>query len=131
MPLLNDDVELVRIDLPHAGEWVDVLPHLSLGQQTAIRKAAVRGSSLTGSGAQIDSEKAIEATTFAVLETAVKRWSFPEPVTPENIRRLDAASGAVIQRTLNRLYTLPDDEKNGSSGSGSTTPSVPVALPQN
>lgn len=123
MPLLRND-DLVRIDLPADGEWVDVKRHLSRGDQVAVQRASVQGAVLTRavltggvSDVQMDAGAAIEAAEFAALEIAIRAWSFDVPVTPEAIRSLDGDSIDAIKVRLNELYApRTDDERKNSVG---------------
>lgn len=113
MPRIQDGDELVRIELPAAGEWVEVLPRMSRGQEVRVRQATVRGGKLK-EDTEIDAEVAIEAAEFAMLEIVVRRWSWPDPVTPAGIRELDGPSIDAIKARLNELYgARSTDEKNG------------------
>ena len=111
MPLIRDD-DLIRIDLPAEGEWVEVKAKLSRGDQVAVQRAALAGSrlSVTGEIESLDAPNLIEQAEFAVLDRAVKRWSFPESVSPANIRRLDAESVECIKVRLNEIYPGPSTE---------------------
>ena len=64
---------------------------------------------------------------------AIKKWSFPKPVTTENIRALDPESVAKIKERLNELYEAPrsDDERGNSSANGVAPPVVEAASPRN
>lgn len=117
MPLIDRD-RTVRIDLPVAGEWVEVREQLSKGDQARIQAAVVRNAALRPDGTP-DVALDLEAATFATLEIAIVRWSFSEPVTPENIRRLDEASYDAIVAALDRLYARrsPEEQKNSSDAS--------------
>lgn len=119
MPLV-DDGDVVRIPLPEEGEWAEVLRRLSRGQEVSVRRAVVAGARIVaGREPEVDAEAAIEAAEFATLEIAIKAWSFPVPVTPANIRRLDGASVDAIKVKLDELYgERTEAEKNGSGGSG-------------
>lgn len=126
MPLLKtSDRELVRIDLPTPGEWVEVKAKLGRDDERAIQRRMFAGQMLKpGEGVDaLDAGLLLDAATFATLEVAIKAWSFSEPVTPDNLRALDDASVETITNRLNELYPQPrtDDEKNASSGSGATT----------
>lgn len=119
-PLIRSD-DRVRIDLPAAGEWVEVKRRLSRGDQIAVQKAITKNARIIAGAAQpsieLDGAEVVEAAEFAALEVAIKAWSFPEPVTAENIRALDPESVACIKDRLNELYEPPrtDDEKGNLS----------------
>jgi len=132
MPLIGN-TDLVRIDLPVEGEWVEVKRKLSRGDEIAVQKAITKNSRVEASefstAFELDGPEAIEAAEFAGLDVAIKAWSFPQPVTPENIRALDADSVEAIKARLNELYEAPrsDAEKKASTVNGST-PSKTRAL---
>ena len=135
MPLIGND-ELVTIELPAAGEWVRVKRHQSKGDEVAVMRAAARGSTIVPGGEiELHGDELIEATTFAVLDVVLKQWSFVQPVTPENIRRLDAASVDRIVEQINVLDLYPgarsDDEKKGLPPSGATPSSDAEPPPPN
>lgn len=135
MPLLPDNLEsdqLVLIPLPTEGEWVRVKPRLSRGDQVAIRKAVARNATRDSEGkALINIEAALEAGEFAVLDIAIKAWSFEEPVTPEAIRRLDGDSVDAIKTRLEELYPAErtDDERRDLQGAGATPSSEKAPSP--
>ena len=119
MPLIRDD-ETVRIDLPADGEWVEVKARISRGdrvriQQMTIGHARMRPGDATPELAVGD---LLEAAEFATLETVMRSWSFSEPLTPENIRRLDDESMDALKQRLNELYDRPESEKKDSGPNG-------------
>ena len=122
MPLV-DRTETVRVDLPAAGEWVDVRAHLSRGDEIEIRRRLVAGARVVpGSELMaLDAADAVEAAEFARLELAIIAWSFDPAVTPTSIRQLDGESVDAIKGRLDQLYApRTDAEKKGSGGSGPT-----------
>lgn len=133
MPLIRDD-DLVRIDLPADGEWVEVKARLSRGDEMAIQRAIVGDIAIVpgGSVGTVNAAAYIEAAEFAVIDVAVRRWSFEEPVTPENVRRLDGESIAALKVALDELYPGPrkEEDRGNSPGSGAATNGAsPVPLP--
>lgn len=141
MPLIGK-TDLVRIELPAAGEWVDVKRRLSRGDEIAVQRACMAGltipptllarlsqSGLTavelGAAALehgLDAATFLEPATFATLDVAIMGWSFEEPVSPTAIRALDGASVDAIVVALNGLYPGPrkDDDRGNSSAPGAT-----------
>jgi len=120
VPLIRDD-DLVRIDLPAEGEFVEVKRCLSRGDAIKVQQAITQGARVTQGGEMdLSVGTAIEAAEFATLDVAIKRWSFAEPVTPENIRALDEDSVAAIKTRLNELYPAArsEDEQKNSSVNG-------------
>lgn len=125
MPLLRDD-DVVRIDLPAPGEWVEVKRRLSVGDELAVKQAVARGMRVRPGSADIelDAAAAMEGATFATVERALKAWSFPEPVTPENIRMLDQESFDAIVAGIEDLNPTRSDEEKKASNSTSSPPST-------
>lgn len=124
MPLIRDD-DLVRIDLPADGEWVEVKARLSRGDEMAIQRAIVGDIAIVPGGnvGAVNAAQYLEAAEFAVIDAAVRRWSFDEPVTRENIRQLDSASIDALKAALDELYPGPrkEEDRGNSSGSGATS----------
>lgn len=116
MPLLKSSTESVRIELPSPGEWVEVKRSLGRNDELAVKRRAGEATVLTWDPvtrerqARVNVILANELATYATLEVAIVRWSFPDPVTPENIRDLDEASISAITEALNRLYPGPRTE---------------------
>lgn len=116
MPLITTH-ETVRIELPTPGEWVDVKRVLTRGDEVEVQRRLVAGTRVRPDDPKadlvLDAGDAIERAQFALMEVAIVAWSFEEPVTPENIRLLDAASARFIEARLNELYEgRSEDEKN-------------------
>ena len=128
MPLINGS-EVVRIDLPATGEWVEVKAKWSQGDQMAVNSQMLKGSRLSAdSNVDLDMAQAYESAEVAAIERAIVAWSFGEPVTPENIRLLDLDSWDCIKDRLNELYARRSDEKKETSASnGQTSPKVKEA----
>lgn len=136
MPLIGND-DLVRIDLPAEGEWVDVKRKLSRGDEIALQKALTVGAKLSAgtvtTSMDLNAPEVIEAAEFAGLDVAIKAWSFPEPVTPANIRALDPESVAIIKARLNEMYEPPrnEEERRNLAANGSTPRKVKALSPSN
>lgn len=124
MPLIRDDAELVRIELPENGEWVEVKPRLSLKDRQRVTSATLRmkGTPQKGGMRLGDSEIDLGAATTETLLVAIKRWSFEEPVTRDNILTLDAASVDVVAARLEELYESRSDDERKNFGSSGATP---------
>lgn len=125
MPLIRDD-ETVRIDLPSSGEWVEVKARISRGDRVRIQQATFGQVKMRPGDAtpELAVSELLEAAEFATLETVLKGWSFSEPLTPENIRRLDDESMDALKERLNELYDRPESEKKDSEPSGATSNSA-------
>lgn len=129
MPLLGN-ADLVRIDLPAEGEWVEVKRALSHYDRILTQRAAVKGARIhQDSSVDLDAPEVIEAAEYAGLDIAIKKMHVsiadgkpPEDVdaTPENIRALDDASVDCIKKNLNELYPplRSDDERKNLSANG-------------
>jgi len=116
MPLIDPN-DTIRIDLPTPGEWVEVRRQLSKGEQVQLQKAIFAEPPAFDEkrGIRLDDLRIDwEAIQLRVLELAIVRWSFPEPVTPETIRRLDIDSANYLYERLNELYASrsPEERKN-------------------
>jgi hypothetical protein len=120
MPLLTN-IETVRIDLPTPGEWVDVKSALTKGEQKRIEAAAL-GLNIRmhgGMSAQADvdisiTEAVVDALAFRGLELGIVAWSFPEPVTAENIRLLDGASFDQLVTECNKIWQVRTEEETAN-----------------
>jgi hypothetical protein len=120
MPLLTT-VELIRIELPTPGEWVDVKAQLSKGEQKKIEAAAL-GLNIRlhgGMSAQSDvdlsiTETVVDALAFRGLELGIVAWSFPEPPTPANIRLLDGASFDQLVTECNKIWKVRTEEETAN-----------------
>lgn len=135
MPLLKtSDRDLVRIDLPENGEWIEVKRALGKDDEREIQRRLLTGQLIRQGEPlrEFDAGAAIDMGTFATLEVACKRWSFKEALTAANLRALDDASLAVIIERLNELYPAPltEDEAKNSSGAGAPQ-SLAVVQSQN
>jgi len=121
MPWDPPSTKTVRIDLPDAGEWVDVKERLSVGDQRLIKKAMVKSYHLTMDGeSELDSGEMYDAADFATLDVAIVGWSNKKlPVTPRNIRAMSDEMVECIKVRLSELYPVErtDEEKNASSES--------------
>jgi hypothetical protein len=116
MPLIDPN-DTIRIDLPTPGEWVEVRRQLSKGQEVEMRKSMLAEPPVCDAtqGIRLDDLRVDwEAFELKIIELAIVRWSFPEPVTPENIRRLDIDSANYLYKRLNELYASrsPEERKN-------------------
>lgn len=121
MPLHKySNSDLVRIDLPAEGEWVEVKRKLGRDDERAIARKLLAGQA-AGTLAEglegADAGALYDAAVFSTLEVAIKRWSFcdengkPEPVTPSNIRALDDESLECINTRLDELYPKARSEE--------------------
>lgn len=126
MPLIGDR-DLVRIDLPADGEWVEVKRKLSRGDEIKVQRAVVSSAKIGMAGAEgviesLDAGVAIEAAEFAALDVAIIQWSFPDKVSAATIRQLDPASVEAIKQRLNEMYepALSEEESRNLGPNGAT-----------
>lgn len=155
-PLIFDDDlhDLVPVELPAAGEWVELRPRLSKRAAQDAQRATLAGmtldkSALAGAAEgnlsqldvvralEIDFERALEGGTFALLERAIARWRLKArgewvteteyPITAENVEALDSESFDAIVAVANRLYgARTEGERRDLSESGADS-SPPAA----
>lgn len=130
MPLILKP-ETVRVELSCPGEWVEIKSRLSKGDTTKISAASFRlRAAIRDQADSFDVGLDYEASIFAGLEVGVVAWSFPEPLTPENLRGLSEEDYDIISRRANELWERrSDDESKNSPGGGPTTSSA-AAQPQ-
>lgn len=130
MPLLlRPPTERVQLLTP--GEWVEVKTRLSKGDMTRIESAAFRLRVSVAERQEANADVDYDATVFTGLEVGIVAWSFPEPVTPANIRALDPDDYDILAARVNELWSArkDDDRKNSpglgvmpSSGGGTSLP---------
>lgn len=111
--LVNKD-NIERLDIPNEpGEWVGIVALTGIEMDEA--NSANTEATLTRmrpflkdiadlKGIADDRDKRAESHTsfdaMALLKAAVRSWSYPEPVTPENLERLDGATRDWLHRTI-------------------------------
>lgn len=141
MPLIADD-DLETIQLPAEGEWVKVKRRLSRGDRVELRKAILKDASApigrTPAGeapgemqASLDVGIAMEAAEFALIDIVLREWSFSDPVSPANVRRMDGESVDHLKDALDALYPpeRTEDEIHPLSRNGPTpSPGAAVSL---
>lgn len=130
MPLVGEEIE--RIELPTAGEWVDVKKRLSKGDRVRYKQALARDAVvIPGRGIEtVPAAIVFEANAFAMIEIVIRAWSFEEPITPEAIRSLDEESVDFLNAKLDHLYAeRSDDDRKNSASAGRTQPSDEEASP--
>ena len=125
MPLILKP-ETVRVPLSCPGEWVEIKSRLSKGDATKISAASFKlRAAIRDNAESYDVGLDYEASVFAGLEVGVVAWSFPEPLTPENLRGLSEEDYEIISRRANELWERrSDDESKNSPGGGPTTSSA-------
>lgn len=122
MPLISFK-NTVRINLPEEGEWIDVKEKLSKGDLNKVEAATMQSAKAdTDGNVSVDIATAMVAAEFALPEVAIVAWSFPEPVTPENIKLLDPESFDFLRAELDKMYptALSRGEKRGSRNAGNS-----------
>jgi hypothetical protein len=135
MPLIDDATrDYETISLRDPSEWVKVKSILSKGEETNIRKQLIGGSHRISAtdpdAAVIGTDEVIEAQEFATLECAIVEWSFEQPVTPENLRKIPSPDVEIINAALNVLYAKRSPEAGKESSANGVQPSeVPAVSP--
>ena len=135
MPIIKPD-EVVRVDLPELGEWVEIKTRRSRGAEIRIRRKIVGSTRLRTGGAiqELEAGDYIDAAEYAEIEEALVRWSFEEPISAEAIRELDGDSVDAIKTAINAQYGQREaEEKNRLGGNGATSSSdegafLPISL---
>lgn len=74
----------------------------------------------------INSAKSGGEMTLRLIERTLVRWPYPEPITWENIGRLDPPTTRWLSAEIGKASNLSDDEGNasGSSSPATTAPGV-------
>lgn len=102
MALINSS-NTKRLDIPHEpGQWVEVRP-LTAGD--------IEGLSVDGSQVKVS----IEA-----LAAIISAWSYDEPVSLENVRRLDLDTFTWLGAEALKVSGVRDDETKKNLGSASS-----------
>lgn len=128
MPLIRSSKsDPVRVQLPAAGEWVEVRRSLGMDDQRYVQRRIGEASSIDYSlegvakGTTFNPILAAEMATFAPMERAIVNWSFADekgkkiPINPETIRCLDQESVDAISARLKDLYEPPDEAETKNS----------------
>lgn len=133
-----------RVDLPHEPGQFVVVRHLNWLQIEEAKRARTRAvlerarevQDLIGVVQAASPEVVAQATDAAaadvlsgydaatLLREGVTGWSYPEPVTPENVADLDEVTKDLVARAVVLLFSRRSEEesKNGSAPStGSST----------
>ena len=118
-----------RVDVPHEdGEWVEIAPLTWADLETArriktedaIKQAALfsadtlRGIQSQQDGAATAPDPADGLDVATVLHAGVKAWSYAEPVTRENIDRLDEPTAQwAFAEIAGRSVLSKEEQGNG------------------
>jgi|TARA_R110002020_G_scaffold273457_4_gene488609 hypothetical protein len=119
-----------KISVPHeSGQWLEVHP-LSWADLESARRVKTEGAikqaamfdaetiqSLQGQQSQGGEPDPGDSLDMAsVLNAGVKNWSYDDPVSPENIARLDEPTALwAFDEIVKRSVLTKDEEKNGST----------------
>ena len=117
-----------RVDLPHEpGEWIDVrMPSLNIlnrARQTQSRGAielmqGVDMALLNTFGDRADvaapRERSAEYDALTLLKGCITAWSYPEPLSYENIDELDEETVSAVVAVL--LPPVVEEERKNGSG---------------
>jgi len=121
--VLVDKNKVTRLDIPHEpGQWVEVALLTGLEMDEAEGAAEDRVLNKYGknvdifakiakldvdSGERPTPEPHTEYDALTVLRYGVRAWSYPEPVTPENLEALDVATRDFLHREIVAANTRP------------------------
>ena len=95
----------MRVDFPD-GQWVDIKDELTQEDQDCILNSMATGITITKDG------EGVVRTTLGrlpLLERSILAWSFPEPITRENI------NGAVLKLRYREVLLKKIDELNAEA----------------
>ena len=126
---LVSETSIKKVDVPHEdGEWFEIAPLSWAELETARRlktddaiKTAAMFDAETLRGMQTTSEAAPASPSdgldmASVLEAGIKRWSYSDPVSPENIKRLDEPTAMwAFEQIARRSVVSQDEQKNGAA----------------
>ena len=132
MPLLlSSDKDLIRLNLPAEGEWVEVKKTLGKDDEREISRRILGASNVTAGQIEdrnYDLGKLTDAANFAIAEVAIKHWSFKYAITPRNIRALDDDSLAFLIAKFDEIYPKArSDEDRADFSEPSAPPSTAEA----
>ena len=120
-----------RVTVPHEDAWIEIQPLSWSDLETArriktedsIKQAALFDASMlkeiqaSATGGTATPADGLDMAT--VLTAGVKSWSYEDPVTPENIRRLDEPTAMFAFAQIAERSVLNEDEsKNGQAPQG-------------
>jgi len=93
------DSETYRVEFPD-GQWVDVKVELTQADQDYIMSQMAHAVS-----AEIGAQVELRFGQLPLLEKSIVAWSFPDPVTKENISRLRQRYRTKVLIEVDRLNT--------------------------
>lgn len=126
MPFIDDE-DVVRFTLTtpdDEGQWVDLKRRFNKTDEVANTIAAAKGARKVGGEFEPDLEQALPGITFGAAIRCIKAWSWPRPVTPENIGKLAGETFDAIQAEIDRLNPKRTDEEKNALSSTSSQPSA-------
>lgn len=104
---LIDPQERKRLDIPHEPDsWVEFRPLTARDFAVLQKDAGDRTPADIG---------------LAILSRCVTAWSYPEPVTPENLDRLDFETMEWLRTEISLTGGRPEEEKKESEPPSSPT----------
>ncbi|MBM3940434.1 MAG: hypothetical protein FJ318_06025 [SAR202 cluster bacterium] len=115
MPLI-DPTETTRVALTTPGEWADVRSRITKGEEARMQGLALGGHRLGAGGlAEVEvTAEMYDRLVFAGIEVGLVAWSFPAPLTPENIRRLSTEDYDLLKAAIDDLWAPRSDEQRGN-----------------
>ena len=123
------ETAIQKVDVPHEdGEWFELAP-LSWAELEAARRLKTDDAIKTAAMFDAETLRGIQTTSEAaptspsdgldmasVLEAGIKRWSYSDPVSPENIKRLDEPTAMwAFEQIAKRSVVSEDEQKNGAA----------------
>lgn len=100
---LIDDSAIQRVEVLDG--WIDIKANLSIGAVLGM----VQGRSLSALGTRTPE------TVTAMLNGGIVAWSYDEPLTPENIARLDFRVAAQVLNKIDDLFAGDPKKDRASS----------------
>ncbi len=114
--------ETVRVDYPD-GAWIDIVEEFTQEDNDYItgKMVNIRGQKGKGKDAKTDME--FKIGRMAVLERAVRKWSFPEPINPDTLSRLRIRYREPLLAKIDELAAAQSEwlEKNYKTASLATS----------
>ncbi len=129
---------LVRLELSD-GDWIDVKPRLSHGDELRLQNAMIGNMKGIESGGKVNLDGAELGLTGANYEVTrilvwVQDWSLcndrgkQQPITKDTINALDADSAQEIKDALDAHMTALEEKKRATTtANGTSTPLLSVS----
>ena len=115
------DGERIRVTFDD-GQWVEIKEELTQADQDYILDHLAKGET-----AGKDTRFVLSLGRMAMLERSVVAWSFPAPVTADNISRLRLRYRQKVLAEVNRLNELAGEWTRKNESTASTSPSTALS----